>query len=69
MSGDFMKIDLSCNRCSAAIVVPGNTDDSSKISCKSCGASMGTWGQIKAQCMRLIKSKVIDDVRAVFGRT
>ncbi|ODN69211.1 ECs_2282 family putative zinc-binding protein [Methylobrevis pamukkalensis] len=63
-------ITLACPTCGSQElekldVADGVEPDSARVRCKSCGALLGTWGEVKAQAKRV----ALDRVRLKFRNT
>jgi hypothetical protein len=47
-----------CDVCSGvAITVPQDLHDDAVVTCRDCGADLGTWGSLKAAATRAIRSE------------
>lgn len=69
MSKDHISVKFTCKKCRGTVLeIPDNYTDNSIATCKGCGAKVGRWGDIKAESLKLAKSKVESALKDIFKR-
>lgn len=59
MAKDKITVSFSCKNCGGTLeTAEDNPTDNSIVKCKSCGQTIGTYGQIKAKAFEATKVKV-----------
>jgi DNA-directed RNA polymerase subunit RPC12/RpoP len=63
------KFDPSCSKCgSDALIGPDDMTDESTITCETCGADLGTLGELKIAAFRLAKEKFAEEQSRSIGK-
>jgi uncharacterized Zn finger protein len=59
-----IRMTFSCKQCgSNALTVANKCDDTSLVTCNSCGAVAGTWGELKAAAADKAKEAVKKELK------
>ena len=69
MSDDRINIEFSCKACGASpatLALPDDHTDDSIAKCKSCGADVGRYGDIKAAAIEAAKGEMSAALKGVF---
>ena len=68
MSADQIEMTLSCSECgSNDIIGPDEMTDESIVTCNTCGAEVGTWGEIQKACFIAGKKKAEQYIQGTIG--
>jgi hypothetical protein len=70
MAETSFEFNPSCGECgSNSLIGPDDMTDESTITCETCGADLGTLGELKISALRLAEEKVAEETKGIIGET
>ncbi|WP_069269103.1 ECs_2282 family putative zinc-binding protein [Paraburkholderia nodosa] len=58
MSNDQISVSFKCKKCGTQLSWPDDAADSFEVSCAGCGASAGTYGELRSTAMKEAKQHI-----------